>query len=135
MADAFKSAAKELSGVVNFGVFDCGGFNRELCRELKLTGFPSMLVFFGADKPVKFTEQRTRKDFVKFARHYLPASVADLWSGNFQKELDNPDRIDRPWLVHFDKNGNDDETSRLLQSLGTEQCAHEIFWPQKLTLF
>ena len=38
MADAFKAAAVELDGVVNVGVVDCGGYNRDLCRSMEVKG-------------------------------------------------------------------------------------------------
>ena len=44
MADAFSSAAKELSGIVSFGYVECNRYNRRLCQAEKITKFPTIKV-------------------------------------------------------------------------------------------
>ena len=42
MADAWASAARELRGIVNFGVVDCMKYNRHLCGAEKIMKFPTI---------------------------------------------------------------------------------------------
>ena len=41
MADAWASAARELRGIVNFGIVDCMKYNRHLCGAEKIMKFPT----------------------------------------------------------------------------------------------
>lgn len=38
---------------------------------------------------------------VKFALRYVGARVVDLYSGNFQAELDREDHREKPWLITY----------------------------------
>jgi hypothetical protein len=79
MADAFKNAARELHGIVNVGVVDCGKYNRELCGSIpEVKGFPTILAFYGSEKPVKFTDDRTRKNVIQFAKKYVTGKVSKI---------------------------------------------------------
>jgi len=42
MADAWASAARELRGIVNFGIVDCMKYNRHLCGAEKIMKFPTI---------------------------------------------------------------------------------------------
>lgn len=42
MADAWASAARELRGIVNFGVVDCMKYNRHLCGAEQIRKFPTI---------------------------------------------------------------------------------------------
>ena len=89
-----------------------------MCRSAKITGLPSVYAFYGDAQPVKFHEERTRKNFVKFVKRYIPANVVDIWAGNFDEEIQNPERKNHPWVIYF--YGKNDQTfeTKILHSLG-----------------
>ena len=110
-----KGAAKELFGIVNVAVVDCGGYNRELCRSIpQVTGFPSVLVYFGGKEPVKFTDNRLRKNFVKFAKKYVAGQPVDLWTGNIEEVVAESNL---PWFIYLDRM-KEDIDMKIINSIG-----------------
>lgn len=123
-----QGAAKELFGMVNVAVVDCGGYNRELCRSIpQVTGFPSVLVYFGGKEPVKFSDNRIRKNFVKFAKRYVAGKPVDLWAGNLEEVISDQERINLPWLIYFDKMKKDIDL-KILNSIGKWLDLNKIYF-------
>ena len=82
---------------------------------------PTVLAFYGGDHPVKFTEERTRKNFSKFVKRFTAASVAELWSGNIENEISDFDRTGLPWIIQFEhKNQEIDNKSNFMEKLGKQ---------------
>ena len=65
--------------------------------------FPTINLYNGADHPVKFREDRSKKEFIKFAKKFIRAEVIELWDGNLRKEIHgDEDREKLAWVVFYD---------------------------------
>ena len=46
--------------------------------------FPTLHLYNGADNPIKFRDDRTKKQFIKFAKKFVHAELVELWDGNLR---------------------------------------------------
>ena len=74
-----------------------------------------MNLYNGADHPIKFREDRTKKQFVSFVKKFIRAEVRQLWSGNLRDEIQSGDveRDNLPWVVFYDVTMSHNELLRL----------------------
>ncbi|OWF49324.1 DnaJ-like subfamily C member 10 [Mizuhopecten yessoensis] len=102
LAPHWREVARELEGVIRIGAVNCQD-DWQLCRMQGIRSYPSLIMYPAKEK---YHGERMTRAMVKYALKQVKATVVDLWSGNFDSLVNNPDN-DRPWLITFCGDGGD----------------------------